>query len=60
MLVLSRNRGDTIHIGNGEDLIIIKVVRCSDGKCRIGIEAPDKYRILRGELVEKEKEREAA
>ena len=53
MLVLARKTGQTIRIGNGTDEIVITAVRCNDGKCRIGIEAPDGYRILRGELEEK-------
>ena len=52
MLVLTRFRGETIRIGNGTDEIVITAVRCHEGKCRIGIEAPDGYRILRGELIE--------
>ena len=53
MLVLGRKTGQTIRIVNGTDEIVIKAVRCNDGRCRIGIEAPDGYRILRGELDDK-------
>ena len=47
MLVLSRKRGETIHIG---DRITITVVRAHGNRIRIGIDAPDEFRIVRGEL----------
>ena len=47
MLVLSRKRGETIHIG---DRITITVVRAHGNHIRIGIDAPDEIRIVRGEL----------
>ena len=47
MLVLSRKRGETIHIG---DRIKITVVRAHGNHMKIGIDAPDKIRIVRGEL----------
>ena len=47
MLVLSRKRGETIHIG---DRITITVVRAHGNRITIGIDAPDEFRIVRGEL----------
>jgi carbon storage regulator len=47
MLVLSRKRGETIHIG---DRITITVVRTHGNRITIGIDAPEELRILRGEL----------
>jgi carbon storage regulator CsrA len=47
MLVLSRKRGETIQIG---DRITITVVRADRNRIRIGIDAPEELRILRGEL----------
>lgn len=47
MLVLSRKRGETIHIG---DRITITVVRVHGNRIKIGIDAPEKIRIVRGEL----------
>jgi carbon storage regulator len=47
MLVLSRKRGGTIHIG---DTITITVVRSNGNRITIGIDAPEELRILRGEL----------
>jgi carbon storage regulator len=49
MLVLSRKRGETIHIG---DKITITVVRAHRNQTKIGIDAPDEFRIVRGELDE--------
>ncbi len=48
MLVLTRKVGETIAIG---DHIRIKVVEVKGGKIRLGIEAPDDYRISREELL---------
>jgi carbon storage regulator CsrA len=47
MLVLSRKRGETIQIG---DRITITVVRADRNRIKIGIDAPEELRILRGEL----------
>ncbi len=49
MLVLTRKKGETIQIG---DSIVIKVITTGRGKVKIGIEAPQATRVLRGELVE--------
>ena len=47
MLVLSRKRGETIHIG---DRITITVVRAHANHIHIEIDAPNEVRIVRGEL----------
>jgi carbon storage regulator len=47
MLVLSRHTGETIQIGEG---ITVVVLRLGAGQVRIGIEAPNEVVILRGEL----------
>lgn len=49
MLVLTRKKDETIRIG---DSIVIKVISTGRGKTKIGIEAPDNVRVLRGELNE--------
>jgi carbon storage regulator len=49
MLVLTRKRSETIHIG--ED-IYIKVIRTGRTSVKIGIEAPANVRVVRGELLE--------
>jgi len=48
MLVLARKTNQSIHIG---DDIVIKVTQLSRGMVRLGIEAPNHVRILRGELL---------
>ena len=52
MLVLSRKTEETIHIGEG---IVLKVLRVSGDTVKLGIAAPDDMSILRGELYEKQK-----
>lgn len=49
MLVLSRKPGEQVVIGNN---ITIRVVEVIGNRVRIGIEAPDDVRILRGELAD--------
>jgi len=48
ILVLSRKRGERIHIG--ED-IVITVVDVDRGKVRIGVEAPRDVPVYRQELL---------
>ena len=48
MLVLSRKKSESIHIG---DEIRIKVIDVRGKTVRLGIEAPDDVSILRAELV---------
>ncbi|MGA0038505.1 MAG: carbon storage regulator [Pirellulales bacterium] len=47
MLVLSRKQGQQIVVGSS---VVVTIVRVSGDKVRIGIEAPDEMRVLRGEL----------
>lgn len=47
MLILTRKRNDSIRIGEN---IVVRVMRTSKGSVKIGIEAPDSVRIVRGEL----------
>lgn len=49
MLVLTRKTAETIHIGND---IVIKVISCGRGRVKIGVEAPNNVRVVRGELLE--------
>ena len=53
MLVLTRKQGETIQVGDG---ITIKVIRTGKGTVKIGIEAPETVRVLRGELCDKDAE----
>jgi carbon storage regulator len=48
MLVLSRKPGEKVAIGHG---ITLSVVQAEGNRVRIGIEAPEDVRILRGELA---------
>ena len=48
MLVLSRKPGEKVVIGNG---ITITLVEVQGNRVRVGIDAPDQVRILRGELA---------
>lgn len=47
MLILTRKRNDSIRIGEN---IVVRVMRTAKGSVKIGIEAPDSMRIVRGEL----------
>ena len=49
MLVLTRKAAETIQIG---DDIVIKVIKTGSGTVKIGIDAPDAVRVMRGELLE--------
>ena len=47
MLVLSRKVGERILIG---DNLAVKVLGIRKGRVKLGIEAPEDVRVLRGEL----------
>jgi carbon storage regulator CsrA len=51
MLVLTRKQQERIHIG---DQIVITVVRIQGNTVRVGIEAPQDHRVLRGEVQRRE------
>ena len=51
MLILTRKRDDSIRIG---DDIVVRVMRTARGSVKIGIEAPETVRIVRGELFDVE------
>ena len=48
MLVLTRKPGEKVVIGNG---ITLTVVEVEGNRVRLGFDAPDQVRILRGELA---------
>lgn len=53
MLVLSRKVGERIVIeGDDGDRIDLVLVRVSGGSVRIGVDAPQKFSVLREELKE--------
>ena len=47
MLVLSRRKGERIHIGEG---IVLTVLQLKNHQVRLGIEAPEDVVILREEI----------
>jgi carbon storage regulator len=49
MLVLARKAHETIHIG---DQICISIVSIRGRVVRVGIEAPEEVRVIRGELIQ--------
>lgn len=48
MLVLSRKRGESIHIGSEITLTLIEI---KGNRVRLGIEAPNNVPLIRSELV---------
>ncbi len=48
MLVLTRKKMETIRIGSD---IVVTVVQTGRGRVKLGIEAPIRTRVLRGELA---------
>jgi carbon storage regulator len=48
MLVLTRKPAETIQIG---DDVVIKVIRTGSGSVKLGVEAPQHIRVMRGELL---------
>lgn len=47
MLILTRKKNETIHIGDG---ISVTVIRVSGNKVRLGVTAPRELRVMRIEL----------
>jgi carbon storage regulator CsrA len=57
MLVLSRNLGESIRLTNendGTEIVVTVLGWRNRGGIKLGIEAPARVEILRGELVELE------
>lgn len=52
-LVLDRKAGQRIVIGEGDSQIGIKVVKMSDGRVRLLIEAPRSVPVVRAETLER-------
>jgi carbon storage regulator len=49
MLVLSRKQGESLRIDSN---IRVTVVSLSNGRVKLGIDAPDHIRVLRSELLD--------
>ncbi len=54
-LVLTRRPGESIIIGEGENEIIVTVVKIQKNSARISIKAPPNVKIVREEIKDKEK-----
>lgn len=52
MLVLTRGQNEEVVIGKGEDAVVVKIVRISDNKVRLGIEAPKHITVHRREIYD--------
>jgi carbon storage regulator len=52
MLVITRKKGESIHIGNEIELTVLDV---RNGRARIGILCPREIAILRHELIGRER-----
>jgi carbon storage regulator len=50
MLVVSRNVGESIVIG---DAVVVTVVRVEGGRVRVAVEAPAEVRVDRAEIAER-------
>lgn len=51
MLVLTRKDGERIRIGEN---IVVTIVRSTDGRTKVGIEAPREVPVLRTELEDRQ------
>ena len=51
MLVLSRRSGESVQIDSNIRVVVVSV---SNGRAKLGFEAPDHIRILRAELEDRE------
>ena len=58
MLVLSRKKDQEILLDGGR--VRLQVLDIRGNQVRFGIEAPDDVEILRGELVDRDEEKQAA
>ena len=57
MLVLTRKCGEWIQIG---DNVRVYIMSARNGQASVAIEAPREVAVLRGELLERDTEEEAA
>ncbi len=52
MLVLTRKKNESLII---DGQVLVKILGVKGGRIRLGIEAPKRYNVRRGELKPKEK-----
>lgn len=50
MLCLTRKDQESVEIGEGEDMIVVKVIEIRGDKVRLGFDAPKSVPIARSEL----------
>lgn len=50
MLILTRNQGESINIG---EAVTITVLGTKGGQVRLGIQAPKQIKVLRSELLDR-------
>ncbi|HHS83671.1 MAG TPA: carbon storage regulator [Gammaproteobacteria bacterium] len=55
MLILTRRKGESIIVNEGDDEITITVLGIDRGQVRIGIEADKSIPIVREELIGRDK-----
>lgn len=56
MLVLTRNIGESIIIGQGKEKITVTILKINSTRTQLGVAAPKKISIHRQEVYEKIKE----
>lgn len=54
MLALTRKRGQSIVIGEGDQAVTVTVIGGRGGRVKLGFKGPREIKVLRGELVKKE------
>lgn len=52
MLVLTRDEGESITIGNGSDAIRVSIIRVRNGRVRLGVIGPRSVPVFRTELIQ--------
>lgn len=59
MLLLTRDKGETIVITTSDGTITVKLIKPRSGSAMLGIDAPRQCRVVRGEVIEREREKPA-
>lgn len=53
MLVLSRKKGQTIVISNGEKTLNVVILALGKGRVKLGFDGSENFEVTRKELLEK-------
>ena len=51
MLILTRNQGESLHIG---EAVVVTVLGVKGGQVRLGVTAPKAVKVLRSELLDRD------